>query len=81
MLDLKTLILVLTRTNVYTGFTGTTYQNLDPSYQNVWIKELDWVVDPTVDSFEGGIMGQNIDEFFSGITLSDEFIYTNLLMV
>ena len=35
------------------------------------------MVDPTVDSFEGGIMGQNIDEFFSGITLSDEFIYTN----
>ena len=69
----------LTRTNVYTGFTGTTaYQNLDPSYQNgPGLKNFDWVVDPTVDSFEGGIMGQNIDEFFSGLTLSDEFIYTS----
>jgi len=68
----------LTTTNVYSGLTGTTtYQNLNPTYQNgSGLKNFDWKVDPTVNSFNGGVIGNNLDEFFSGITLSNEKLYT-----
>jgi len=63
---------------VYSGLTGTTaYQNLNPTYQNgSGLKNFDWEVDPTVNSFNGGVIGNNLDEFFSGITLSNEKLYT-----
>lgn len=68
----------LTRTNVYTGMTGTTaYQNLDPSYKNgPGLKNFNWVVDPTVESFNGGVIGNKLDEYFDSIQYSSEYIYT-----
>ena len=68
----------LTRTNVYTGMTGTTtYQNLNPIYQNgPGLKNFDWQVDPSVSTFNSGVVGNNLDKLFSGLTLSTEKIYT-----
>ena len=67
----------LTRTNVYSGMTGsTTYQNLNPIYKNGGgLKNFGWEVDPTVTGFQNSVIGNNLDDFFSGITLSDEKIY------
>jgi hypothetical protein len=69
----------LTTTNVYSGLTGTTaYTNLNPTYKNgAGLKNFDWQVDPTVGGFQGGVVGEVIDEFFSGISLSTEKIYTS----
>jgi len=71
----------LTTTNVYTGMTGTTtYQNLDPSYKNgPGLKNFDWQVKPTVFTFEGGIIGSDLDDLFSDISLSTEKIYTTTI--
>ena len=41
------------------------------------LKNFDWQVDPTVGGFQGGVVGEVIDEFFSGISLSTEKIYTS----
>ena len=69
----------LTTTNVYSGLTGTTaYTNLNPSYKNgAGLKNFDWQVDPTVSGFQSGVVGNVIDEFFSGISLSSIKFYTS----
>ena len=75
----------LTRTNVYSGMTGTTtYQNLNPIYKNGGgLKNFGWEVDPTVTGFQSNVVGNSLNSFFSGLTLSDEKIYitpiTNLV--
>jgi len=75
----------LTRTNVYSGMTGTTtYQNLNPIYKNGGgLKNFGWEVDPTVTGFQSSVVGNSLNSFFSGLTLSDEKIYitpiTNLV--
>jgi len=68
----------LTTTNVYSGLTGTTtYQNLNPTYQNgAGLTNFDWKVDPNVTGFDGGVIGDNLNEFFTNIALSTEKIYT-----
>lgn len=68
----------LTKTNVYSGMTGTTtYQNLNPTYKNGGgLKNFGWEVDPTVTGFQNNVIGNNLNNFFSGFTLSDEKIYT-----
>lgn len=69
----------LTRTNVYSGLTGTTaYMNLDTDYKNgPGLKNFDWKVDPTVDSFEEGVIGDTLDEFLESIQYTDEYIYSS----
>ena len=68
----------LTTTNVYSGLTGTTaYQNLNSQYKNgSGLKNFDWEVDPTVSSLSNGVIGNKLNDYFSGISLSDEKIYT-----
>ena len=68
----------LTTDNVYSGLTATTaYQGLNPTYQNgPGLKNFDWKVDPTVTGFQNGVIGEALNEFFTGISLSDEYIYT-----
>lgn len=68
----------LTTTNVYSAMTATTaYQNLNPVYQNgAGLKNFDWIANPNVESFQNGVIDNNLNEFFSGITLSNTKIYT-----
>jgi hypothetical protein len=68
----------LTHTNVYGSMSATTeYQNLNPTYKNgPGLKNFDWIVNPTVSGFENGVIGNNLNTFFSDISLSTLKIYT-----
>jgi hypothetical protein len=68
----------LTITNVYSAMTATTtYQNLNPIYQNGGgLKNFDWQVNPNVTGFANGVIVNNLNDFFSGISLSDIKFYT-----
>lgn len=68
----------LTTTNVYSAMTATTtYQNLNLIYQNgAGLKNFGWVVNTNVSGFSNGVVGEDLNNFFSGISLSDVKFYT-----
>lgn len=65
----------LTRTNVYSGLTGTTtYMQLPSQYKNgAGLKNFNWIVEPTAQSYSE--IGGLIDEYLDSIQLTDEEIY------
>lgn len=71
----------LTYTNVYSSLiTSDGYQNLDPSYQNgPGLKNFDWIIDPKVNSFNSGVLGNNLNNFLSDLSLSSDKIYTEVI--
>jgi len=66
----------LTRTNVYSGLTGTTaYSNLPSEYQNgAGLKNFNWRVDLTAPGYSA--LGERIDTYLESIQLTDEEVYT-----
>ena len=59
----------LTHTNVYSGLTGTTtYQNLDPQYQNgSGLKNFGFSVDPKVSNFTEEVVSESLNDFLLDI--------------
>lgn len=71
----------LTTTNYYSTLTTTSaYINLPSEYKNgAGLKNFDWRVNPTVSGFGNNVVGNDVDLFFSGISLSEDKIYTTAL--
>jgi len=59
----------LTHTNVYSGLTGTTtYQNLNPQYQNgSGLKNFGFSVDPKVSNFTEEVVSESLNDFLLDI--------------
>lgn len=68
----------LTTTNPYSALTTTSaYIDLPLDYKNGGgLKNFGWEINPTVFGYVGGVIGNDVDIFLSGLSLSDEMLYT-----